>query len=813
MSGFQRDVGYALRLARRRPALTLLTVVTLAVGIGGTSAIFSFANSLLLRPLPVAYADRLVRVFGLQGGRPYDVSSYANLSDLAARVTQLEAMAIHQQTSSAYSLGEDSETAAIELVSGNYFSMLGVTAARGRALDPSDDVPAGAQAVAVISDAWWRTRLGAREDVVGHTVHLNGAAFTVVGVAPSTFHGSYDALGTDLWVPLMTYDIVRPRGLPITRRGWGWLSATARLAPGVAVAEAQSAVDRVTEELKAAFPRENAGLKFSLVPAAALPEEMGPAVRRVLLFALAVAALALVAACANIANAQLATVFDRTREIAIRRAMGATRARIARQWLTESLVVTTAAAAVGTLGAMWLQDAALMVGRPVDLANFSPPRATDLRLVLFAAGIVGMVTLLFGGLPALRAATAEVAEPLKADGATTTPAARRTWAQAALVIAQVGVSVALVATSLMVTRSLAASRAFDLGFDAANLVIATPNMANLGLDAQSGRTYYRETVERVGRLPGVRGVALAAVVPLAVGDETQSIRIDGYEPSDGSGRVVVSNNFVWPNYFDIMRIPIHRGRGFVAADGLDRARVVAVVSEAMARRYWPGGDPIGRTIRVRDADVEVVGVAADIAYNAPGETPSPRLYLPFGPVYFPYGLSFHIRADRFDAALARAVRSELRALDPRVQVPAPLPFNELRMQSLYPGRVVALVSTGFGVVALLLALTGIYGVMTHMLVARRREFAVRLALGATPARLARSVIRLGLVWGIAGTAMGVAAAIVLAQLLRGLLFGVTPSDLASLAASGGMLLIASVAAAYLPARRLTRVDPAAALRG
>ena len=248
----------------------------------------------------------------------------------------------------------------------------------------------------------------------------------------------------------MTYDVVRPRGLPITRRGWGWLSATARLAPGVTVAEAQSAVDRVTEDLTAAFPRENAGLKFSLVPAAALPEEMGPAVRRVLLFALAVAALALVAACANIANAQLATVFDRTREIAIRRAMGATRARIARQWLTESLVLTTAAAVAGTLGAMWLQDAALMVGRPVDLANFSPARATDLRLVLFAAGIVGMVTVLFGGLPALRAATADVAEPLKADGATTTPAARRTWAQAALVIAQVGVSVALVATSLLV---------------------------------------------------------------------------------------------------------------------------------------------------------------------------------------------------------------------------------------------------------------------------------------------------------------------------------------------------------------------------
>jgi predicted permease len=506
-------------------------------------------------------------------------------------------------------------------------------------------------------------------------------------------------------------------------------------------------------------------------------------------------------------------VFDRTREIAIRRAMGATRARIARQWLTESLVITLAAAAIGTLGAMWLQDAALAVGPPADLSNFAPARTTDVRLVLFSAAIVGLVTLLFGGLPALRAASADAAEPLKADGTTTTGSARRTWAQAVLVIAQVAVSVALVATSLLVTRSLAATRSFDVGFDAEHLVIAKPNLANLGLDADRGRLYYRDTIERVSRLPGVRDVTLAAVVPLGPGDESVGVRIDGYEPPDGAGQVSVSNNFVWPNYFDAMKIPIRRGRGFVATDGLDTARTVAVVSETMARRYWPGRDPIGRTIRVRDTEVEVVGIASDIPYRAPGEVLTPRLYFPFGPVYFPYGLAFHIRADHFDDALARAIRRELRALDPRIQVAAPLLYTELRMESLYPSRVVAMVSTGFGGVALLLALTGIYGVMTHILVSRRREFAVRLALGVTPDRLARSMVRLGLFWGVSGAVAGVVAAIVLAQLLRGLLFGVTPTDVASLGASGGLLLAASIAATYLPARRLTRVNPSVALRG
>jgi predicted permease len=476
-------------------------------------------------------------------------------------------------------------------------------------------------------------------------------------------------------------------------------------------------------------------------------------------------------------------------------------------------VLTAAATVAGTLGAMWLQDAAVAVGPPADLANFSPARTVDVRFVLFSAAVVGLVTVLFGGMPALRAATADSTEPLKADGVTTMGSAHRTRSQAVLVIAQVSVSVALVATSLLVTRSLAAARAFDVGFDTERLVIAQPNMANLGLDAERGRFYYRDTAGRLSRLPGVRDVTLAAVVPLGGGDESVSVRIEGYQPPDGSDRVSVANNFVWPNYFDVMRIPIRRGRGFSGTDGLDNARLVAIVSESMARRFWPGRDPVGQTIRVRDSAAEVVGVAADITYGAPGEIPEPRLYIPFGPVYFPYGLSFHVRADRFDGALARAIRRELRALDVRVQVGAPLPYDELRMQALYPRRVVGMVSTGFGAVALLLALTGIYSVMTHMLASRRREFAVRLALGATPERLARSVLRLGLVWGLSGAVVGVASAGLLAQLLRGMLFGVTPMDLASIGTSVGVLLVASVAATYLPARRLTRVNPSAALRG
>ena len=464
MATFLNDLAYAIRIAMRRPALTIVTVFTLALGIGGSSAIFSMVNSLFLRPLPVERPEELVRVFGGGGGQRFSVSTFANLSDLATRSQTLAETAIHQQTTSAFGLGDASETADVELVSGSYFPMLGIDAALGRMISPSDDVEGDAAPVTIISDAWWRTRLGARPDAIGSTVHLNGAPFTVIGIAPPTFHGSYDALGTDLWVPLMTYEIVRPRGLKITTRGWGWLSATARLKPGVTIEQAQADADRVAAGIKKDFRQNTATLAFHLVPASALPESMLGTARRVLLFAMLAAALALAAACANVANVQLATVFERRREIAVRIAMGASRVRIARQWLTESLLVACAAVVVGTIGGMWLQDAAAAIGPPAGLSNFSPSTEFDLRLILFSTAIIFAITFLFGGLPAMRAARVDIATPLKDETITMTGGARRAWAQAALVAAQVAVSVALVVSSAMLARSLSASRSFDVGF-------------------------------------------------------------------------------------------------------------------------------------------------------------------------------------------------------------------------------------------------------------------------------------------------------------------------------------------------------------
>jgi predicted permease len=812
MATFLQDLAYSARLAWRRPALTIVTILTLALGIGGNSAIFSLVNGLFLRPLPADRPEQLVRIFGIEDGQRFNVASYPNLSDLAARSQTFQSTAIHQQTTSAFGLGDATETADIELVSGSYFSMFGVNAAMGRMLGAADDAEGKPETVAVISDAWWRTRLGSRADVVGRTIHLNGTPFTVVGVAPPPFRGSYDALATDLWVPLMAYDVVRPRGIKITTRGWGWLSATARLKPGVTIEQAQADVDRVVTSITRDFPRNTEGLAFHLTPASALPEQMLGTARRVLLFALLAAALGLAAACANVANVQLATVFDRRREIAVRIAMGASRARIARQWLTESLVVSLAAVVVGTIGGMWLQAAAATIGPPAGLSNFSPADGFDIRLVMFSAAIVFAITALFGGLPAVRAARVDVASPLKEDTVTSTPAARRAWAQAVLVAAQVAVSVALVMSGAMLARSLSASRAFDVGFDTGNLMIATPTMSNVGFDADRGRAYYADTVARIRALPGVKEVALGALVPLGLGGESSGYRIEGYSPPDGKVFVSIANNFVSTNYFEVMRIPIRRGRGFTDADGLSTAPVVAVVNETMARTYWPDQNPIGHLVRRGDdAPIEIVGIVADITYQTPGEAPRPFIYLPSGPVYFPYGLAFHVRTDRADAGLSRALVRELRAFDPRVQAVA-LPYEELRAQSLYPGRTLAAISGLFGAIAVLLAMVGIYGVMAHVVAARRREFAVRLALGARPAALMRSVVMQGLRWTTAGIVAGTVLAVSLSQLLTAFLFDVSPSDAVSMAAAALTLIVVAVVAAYAPARRVVKIDPATTLR-
>jgi predicted permease len=810
-----QDLRYALRLAVRRPTLTGVAILTLGIGIGGTTATFSIVNAVLLRPLPVNEPERVVRVFGATETRAFDVLSYPNAADLAARATTFSSLAIHQQAFVASGVGDAVETAAIELVSGNYFTTLQVAPAYGRAITEQDDRLDAGERVAVISDKWWRTRFGGVSTAVGSDVVLNSARFTVVGIAPPFFRGSYDALGTDIWVPLMTYNIVRPRALTITSRGWGWLSATGRLRSGVSAADAQSELDGLAAGLATSYSVTNKDFKVRVVPALALPEELAPALNRVLTFALVVVGLALLAACANIANTQLATVISRQREIAVRLALGAARGRVMRQWFTESTLLVVVASGVGLLIAVWARDGFVLLRPPIaDLQNLDPNLSLDARVLAFTAAVAGVVAILFGVLPAARAAQVDITGPLKEDGVTATGSRRRSWAQSLLVVAQVAVSLALLIASGLLVRSLSAASSFDLGFDAEHLTVAHADASGLRYEDARTRAYVRGTLERVRALPGVRDATIAVIVPLSDQQESRGVIIDGYTPPSGRLFVSVATNVVGSNYFEMMKIPIVRGRAFTVNDGDDTAAPVAIVNETMARRYWTDGNPIGRRLRLgRDEpSLEVVGIAKDSIYYALGEEPRPYFYVPFGAIA-PANVSFHVRTDAPVDGLPQALRRELRASDPRIRVPIAMSFDELRQVQLYPSRAMASISGTFGILALVLTIVGLYGVVMYAVSQRTREFAVRVALGAGPADLIRGVLTRSLGMVLAGVAAGTCVAIALVRLMRGFLFGVSPFDPVTFVGWTAVLVLTSLAAAYIPARRATKIDPAAALTG
>jgi predicted permease len=808
-----QDLRYAVRLALKRPALTLVTVLALGIGVGGNTATFSVFNALLLRPLPVAEPDRVVRVFGASNEGGFDVLSYPNAADLAARATTLSSVALHNQSFVSVGVGDSIDSAAVELVSGNYFSTLGVTPAMGRPLTPADDPVDRGEPVAVISDGWWRSRHGAARDVIGTTLHLNGAAFTIVGVAPPSFRGSYDAWATDVWVPLMTYATVRPRGLQITRRGWGWLNATARLAPGATIEQASAELDTIANALGREYQSAR-GLRAHAVAAMALPEDMIPGLRRVLFFALLVVGLSLCAACANVANAQLATVISRRREIAVRMAMGATRGRVLRQWITESALLAAAAAAVGLLIALWANEGLMWLRPPQpDLQNVGTDLSLDVRVLSFAILMAAVTALLFGGLPAVRAARSDVTAPLKEDGVTATGTRRRLWAQRTLVVAQVAVSVILLVSAGLLVRSLSAAAAFDIGFATDRLLLAEASTEGLGYEPARTRAYYRDTMGAIAALPGVEAVTFAAVVPLSQMRESRGVVIEGHRAPDGSRFISTAANLVATNYFAVAGIPIVRGRGFLAQDGDPAAAPVAIVNETMARRYW-NGNAVGQQLQLGGnmPPVQVVGVARDITYYSIGEAPRPYLYLPFGRETTG-GLVFHVRSAAAPVTLAASLRGVLRASDPRIRAPGVLTFDEVRQLPLYPSRAMAAVSSTFGILALALTAIGLYGVVLYAVSQRTREFAVRLALGASPHQIVRGVVRQGLVMAVGGVAAGAAGAALLGSLLRGFLVGVSPLDPLTFVGWSVAVLGIALVATYLPARRATRIDPAAALTG
>jgi putative ABC transport system permease protein len=811
MQTLWQDLRYGARMLLRNPGFTLVAMLTLALGIGANTAIFSFVNSLFLRPLAVANPEQVMRLYAEESrGSKFDTFSYPNYVDLRDRSQTLQTLAAHGYTDASVGLGAGAEDTSGEVVTGNYFNLLGVNAALGRTLLPEDDLTPGANPVVVISNAFWQSRLGADKNAVGRKLYINGHPFTVVGVMPEGFKGTYQTFTADFWAPLMMQDQVRPRGMSLDDRGWGWLGGTARLKPGVTLAQAQAELDRLANQLRQEHPNVNSSVTgFRLFPASAMHERFREGASGMLKFFMTVVGLELLAACANIAGLLLARMTARRREVAVRQSLGATRGRLIRQLLTESLLLAFSGAVAGLLFAVWLVDG-LMTLAPPDFRNFSPSQQLDARVLAFTLAVSVVAGVLCGIFPALRASRSNLVTALKEGGLATSGWRHRSRLHQAFVVTQVAVSLTLLIVAGLLLRSLQNSAAFDPGFKADNLLLARFDLNRNGYTQEQGQAFYRQLIERLKSLPGARAVTSATIVPLGTGRESRGFRIPGHVQPNGDRYFSIANNNVGPDYFAAMGIPILRGRDFDARDAQPGARPVAVINETMARRFWPNADAVGQSIQAGKEPMEIIGVARDIKYYSLAEEPLPYIYTSAAQQYTPY-LTLQLRMAGDPKTLANALRKEVERLDPNVAIANLATFAELRQAPLFPSRAMAIVSSLFGLLALLLAAMGIYGITSYTVGQRTREVGIRIALGAQRSDIFRLILGQGVGVMFVGVVVGLGAALALTRFLSSQLFGVSHLDLLTFVAVSLLLAFVALIACYIPARRAAKVDPIAAL--
>jgi predicted permease len=813
MQTLWQDLRYGARMLLRSPGFTLVAALTLGLGIGANTAIFSFVNSLFLRPLAVANPGQVMRLYAEDSrGRKFDSFSFPNYADLRDRSQTLQELAAHGYTDASVGLGDGAENTAGEVVTGNYFNLLGVNAALGRALSPEDDLTSGAHPVAVISHAFWQRRLGADRNAVGRKLYINGHPFTVVGVMPEGFKGTYQAFGADFWAPMMMQGQVRPRGLSHYDRGWGWLHGTARLKPGVTLAQAQAELDRLANQLRQEYPNVNRGVTgFRFYPASALPEEFRQGASGMLKFFMAVVGLALLAACANIAGLLLARMTARQREVAVRLSLGATRSRLLRQLLTESLLLALLGSVAGLFFAVWLADG-LMTLAPPDFRNFSPAHRLDARVLAFTLAVSVVAGVLCGLFPALRASQSNLVTALKEGGLAASGGSHRSRLQQAFVAAQVAVSLTLLVVAGLLLRSLQTAAAFDPGFKTDNLLLAQFDLRRHGYSQEQGQAFYRQLIERLKSLPDAGAVTSATITPLGTGRESQGYSIPGHVTPNGDAIFSIGNNVVGPDYFTTMGIPLLRGRDFDARDAQPGARSV-VINETMARRFWPQADAVGQNIQVGTDGpmMEVIGVARDIKYYSLAEEPQPYVYLSAAQVYTP-GRTIQLRTAGDPKMLANALRKEVERLDHNVAITKLTTFAELRQAPLFPSRAMTIISSLFGLLALLLVGVGIYGITSYTVGQRTREIGIRIALGANRGDIFRMIVGQGAAITLIGVGVGLVASLALTRFLSSQLFGVSATDPLTFASVALLLTAVALMACYIPARRAAKVDPLIALQ-
>jgi putative ABC transport system permease protein len=816
-----QDVRYGFRMLLKSPGFTLVAALSLALGIGANTTIFTLINAVFLQPIPVEDPPRLVSVFTTDERNKGDFNDFMptsqpNFRDYRDGATLFAGMAAHQGVGLNFVDGTGKpERINGEIVSGNYFDLLGVKAALGRTFLPEEDRTPGASPVVVLSQGFWKKSFGGDSQIIGKPIKLNGREFIVVGVAPAGFQGMNALGGPDLWVPMMMHREVMTGFFleNFEERRALLFNIVGRLKPGVTHDQAKSELQTIGRHLEQEYPTPNKFRSATLLP---LTQTLiNPNIRRVFIQAggllMTVVGLVLLIACANVANLLLARATARRKEIAIRLSLGAGRGRLIRQLMTESVLLSLLGGAAGLMIAFWGRDL-LLSFRPPQFLPGAIDLPLDWKVLAFTLGVSLLTGLLFGLAPALQTSRPDLVVELK--DRTTEPArsGRRFNLRSVLVVCQVALSlIALIGAGLFL-RSLRNTQRIDPGFETERIIVMRFDLGAQGYDAIRGREFHRRAIEAVGAIPGVRSAALAMNVPFDGGGFGRTVFPEGQEPGTGAVGQFVTADVVSVGYFDALGVSILRGRDLAETDR-DGAPRVALINEAMAKQFWPGQEALGKRFKFfgDESFLEVVGIAENTKLFTLGEDPRPVSYTPVLQSYEPT-MALHIRTAGDPKALMETVRRTVQALEPTMPLTGVQTMADLIDQSLWAPRMGAGLLAIFGGLALVLAAVGIYGVMSYSVGQRTHEFGIRMALGARPWDVLRLVLRQGMTLVAVGLLLGLVAASAVTHLIATMLFDVSATD--PLTFAGISLLLAAVAllAGYIPARRATRVDPMIALR-
>ena len=819
-----QDLKYSTRLLRRSPGFTVAVVLSLALGIGVNTAIFSVVDGLLFRPLPVPQSDRLV---SLQHRAPssslYNSMSFPDYAHYRDHNTVFSGLAAHEPVQVSVLDGDRSLKLDGEIVSGNYFAVLGIQPALGRWFYPDEDRIPGASPVVVLGYGYWQRWFGGDPGVLGKRITVNRHEFSIIGVAPRGFTGLPAGSGApraEFWAPVSMFrEIIPQLGDFDLLHYWGnhWILVSGRLKPEVSIAQAEAALGTASDQLREQWSKVWGSMKSwgdnpsrwkaALVPAAEarVAQQVRRSVTTFVWMLAGTVALVLLMACFNVAGLELTRALKRQREIAVQLSLGADRGRVVRQLLVESLLLATAGGAAGVLIARW--TAAFLAS---FRAPFRVPLAVeselDSRVLAFAVGLSILCAVLSGLVPARRASACDLASAMKVDSAGLLAGRQQSRLRGAIVGAQVALSIVFLAGAGLFLRTLANARAADVTVDPGHVLLTQLNPRERGYDEARGQRFYSGLLDRLHAIPGVKSAALVLVVPLGG-------RRGGTNIKTADGEVQVDFNTVSPRYFETVGIPVLRGRGFTDQDRASSPPVV-VINERFARRFFPGEDPVGKWVKLTWAatpQAEVIGIVRDGQFMSVRQPVKPCFYRPLAQMYWG-NMALEVRTAGEPAAFVTAVRREIQALDKDFPIGEVLTLRSHREAGLAQERLLASMLAGFAALGVALAAIGIYGVVSFAVGQRTREIGLRMALGANAASVLRLVLGGSLIFVSAGLAAGLAAALLLARFVSSMLFGVSTSDPLTFGGISLLLTMVALLAAWIPARRATKIDPMEALR-